>query len=159
MSDDTERSLAEEIRELKDIEEITRLKARYCRSVDLNDWAGYASLLMDDYYFDSDGGVYEGRDKVVAFVSSALEHATTVHHVHTPDITITGPRTASAIWPMDDYVTIPGEGSDFVLHGYGWYEEEYVRTPDGWRLQRCVERRQRVDTEGEYPPRTETESP
>ena len=39
----------------------------------MNDWAGYASLLMDDYYFDSDGGVYEGRDKVVAFVSSALD--------------------------------------------------------------------------------------
>ena len=72
MSDDTERSLAEEIRELKDIQEITRLKARYCRCVDLKDWAGYASLLMDDYYFDSDGGVYEGRDNVVAFVSSAL---------------------------------------------------------------------------------------
>ena len=115
MAHDATPALADQIRVLKDIQEIIQLKARYCRYVDQKDWAGYGSLLMDDYHFDSDGGVYDGRDNVVAFVSAALNQATTVHHVHAPDITITGSDTASAIWPMDDYVTIPADGSQFVL--------------------------------------------
>jgi hypothetical protein len=142
----------DEIQRLDDIHEITQLKASYCRFVDTKDWESWGNLLVDDYYFDSDGGIYEGRDNVVNFVRTALGEAMTVHHVHSPEITFTGPDTAHGIWPMYDYVRIPGEGgSEFVLHGYGWYEEDYVRTSDGWRLSRCVEKRQRVDTEGAVP--------
>lgn len=151
MPDDHEQSLSDQIQRLSDIHEITQLKARYCRYVDTKDWAAWGDLLVDDYYFDSDGGVYQGRDEVVAFVSAALGNAMTVHHVHTPEITITGPDTASAIWPMYDYVIIPGDGSEFVLHGYGYYDEDYVRTAEGWRIQRCTEKRLRVDTEGDVP--------
>jgi hypothetical protein len=151
MTDARDLSPADQLRRLLDIEAIKDLKARYCRFVDTKQWQAWGDLLVDDYHFDSDGGIYEGRDNVVAFVERALGNAVTVHHVHTPEIAFTGPDSATGIWPMYDYVIIPNGDSQFVLHGYGWYEEEYVRTADGWRLQRCRERRIRVDTEGEVP--------
>jgi uncharacterized protein (TIGR02246 family) len=142
--------MSEDVKRLLDIQEITQLKARYCRCVDTKDWAGYANCLTDDTKLAGDGGsVQHGREDVVGFVSSALEHATTVHHVHNPEIRITGRDTATAIWAMNDYVEIPlPEGGPFVLRGYGHYHEEYVRTPDGWRVKSSTVKRVRVDTEG-----------
>jgi len=133
-----------DLQQLTDIQAITQLKARYCRCVDTKDWAGYAACLTDDFRLVGDGGVHDGRDDVVAFVSTALERATTVHHVHNPEITVNG-NTATAIFPMNDYVELPG----FVLRGYGHYHEEYVRTSDGWRVKSSTVKRLRVDTEGD----------
>lgn len=141
----------DELQRLLDIHEITQLKARYCRFVDTKDWDAFGAQLVDDYYFDSDGGILEGRDAVVAMVKRALGTAMTIHQVHNPEITFTGPDDASAIWPMYDYVILAEDGDQFVLHGYGYYLEDYVRTRDGWRLQRCEERRLRVDTAGTVP--------
>jgi uncharacterized protein (TIGR02246 family) len=143
--------MTDDLKQLRDTQEIMQLKARYCRCVDTKDWAGYANCLTDDARLAGDGGsVQNGREDVVAFVSTALAHATTVHHVHTPEITFTGRDTATVIWPMNDYVEIPlPSGDPFVLRGYGHYHEEYVRTSDGWRVQSSTVKRLRVDTEGE----------
>lgn len=132
---------------LEDIEEIKQLKTRCCRFIDTKDWDGYGELLAEDFRLTSDGGVHEGREQVLAYVSTSLASATTVHQVHPPEITITGPDRASAIWPMNDYVEIPVDGSSFVLRGYGHYHEEYVRTEEGWRVKSSTLSRLRVDTE------------
>ncbi len=140
---------------LRDIEEIKQLKARSVRFVDTKEWSAWArDVLAADYRVESDGGVHEGREEVVAFVSAALENATTVHHCHTPEISVTGPDTASGIWAMNDYVSWPGDGAPVVLRGYGHYHEDYVRTDEGWRIRRTTGSRLRVDYEG-WPPGSE----
>ena len=149
MSDD--QWLEDEVRQLKDIIEISQLKASYCRFVDTKDWAGYRDLLTENFHFVSDGRVQDGREEVVSFVSKALASATTVHHVHSPEIGLTGPDKATAIWAMNDYVMLPGAGSPFVLRGYGHYHEEYVRIENGWRMKSSELTRLRVDTEGDVP--------
>jgi uncharacterized protein (TIGR02246 family) len=142
--------MQDEIAILTTVYEITQLKARYCRCVDTKDWAGYAACLTDDTVLDGEGAVHTGRDAVVDFVSQALAEAVTVHHVHNPEIVVTGPDTATGIWAMNDYVDIPlPDGGSFVLRGYGHYHEEYARTCDGWRLKSSTLRRLRVDTEGD----------
>jgi hypothetical protein len=77
-------------------------------------------------------------------IANLLDDAITVHHVHAPEITITGPDTATAIWAMDDLVTMfrPRERR---FHGYGHYHDEYVRTDQGWRISRTELTRLRVD--------------
>ena len=148
-----DQSLSDEIRRLTEISEIASLKARYCRCVDTKDWDGFAALVTEDFHLESDAGVQKGRDEIVSSLSKALSDATTVHHVHNPEITITGSNTATAIWPMNDYAIFPGEESDYRVRGYGHYHEEYVRTGDGWRIKRCALKRLRVDAEGELPAR------
>ena len=47
---------------------------------------------------------------------------------------------------MQDIVHI----GTFTLRGWGHYSEEYVRTPEGWKIKRSTLTRVHVDTEGEY---------
>ncbi|HEY6531005.1 MAG TPA: nuclear transport factor 2 family protein [Acidimicrobiales bacterium] len=148
-----DQTLEARIARIEDLEEIKLLKARYCRCVDTKDWAGYRALMVDDYSLESDGGLHEGADAVVEFVVAALGNATTVHQVHTPEIAFTDEDHATGTWAMEDMVIIPGDNGEFRLHGMGHYHEHYVRTPDGWRLQKTRESRLRVDTDGELPTR------
>ena len=138
--------LAAELHAFHDIEAIKQLKARYVRLVDAQDWAGWANeVLHEDFHFDSEAGVQEGRDEVVAMVRGALTGGSTVHHVYNPEITLTGPDTAEATWPMEDWVRLDVGGTPRAFHGCGHYREQYVRTNEGWRIRRSVLTRQRVD--------------
>lgn len=143
-------TLEDDVRRLADIQQIVQLKARCCRLIDTKDWDGYGALLVEDFQLTSDGGTRTSRAEVVASLVGSLATATTVHHVHMPEITVSG-DTATAIWAMNDYVMFPSEGSPFVIRGYGHYHEEYVRTGEGWRVKSSVLERLRVDTEGELP--------
>src|SRR5450759_257723 len=112
------------LQHLLDIEEIKQLKARYFRLMDTKDWAGFTALFTDDAVLDAAG---------------------TVHHGHMPEITITGPDSATGIWAMFDYLTFPGDGPPKGLQGYGHYHEEYRRVDGSWRIQHVVLTRLRVD--------------
>ena len=138
--------LADAIQRLLDIEAIKNLKAKGVRLVDAKQWDAWSGeVLSEDTVFYSDGEPLIGRDKVVAFVSRSLAEAVTVHRVHAPEINITGPDSASGVWPMDDYVTGTFGGTPMVIRGHGYYEEEYVRTAAGWRVSSSRLVRQRVD--------------
>jgi uncharacterized protein (TIGR02246 family) len=144
--------LSAEIQRLKDIEEIKQLKAFYCRCVDTKDWEGYATAVTDDVTLQTDGGLQQGRDTVIASLSQSLATATTVHQVHVAEITVDG-DIAHAIFPMQDYVHMTFGESTFTIRGFGRYHEDYQRTADGWRLRRSQLVRLHVDTEGELPSR------
>jgi len=145
MSDELEQ-LRAAVQQLQDIEAIKQLKARYCQLVDTKEWDRWAAeILTEDYRLEGDGGVHDGRDGVVAFVSSNLAEARTVHHCHTPVITITGPDTATGVWAMQDHVHMTLDGTALAFRGAGHYHEQYVRTPDGWRIRSTVATRLAVD--------------
>lgn len=112
---------------------ITTLKARYCRLLDTKDWDGFAALFTPDYVMDasaSGGPCIAGREAAIASVRGSIEAATTVHHVHAPEITIAG-DAAHGIWAMQDRLVWP-DGR--TLTGYGHYHEDYVRTAGGWTI-------------------------
>jgi hypothetical protein len=147
MTDDQVHSMLADVRRLADIEAIKDLKAKYFRYVDTQHWDGWRDeVFADDLRFESDGKVKEGSEAMVAFTEIRLRGGTSVHHGHTPEITITGPDTATGIWAMYDYVEMTTkDGTPMVLNGYGHYHERYVRTSAGWRIQGIVLTRLRVD--------------
>ena len=150
MSDE---AIAREFRALRDIEEIKQLKARHCRLVDTKDWAGWAeTCLTEDFHLDSGGGVQDGRDVVVASVSSSLDSGSTVHHVYMPEITLTSPDSATGVWPMEDWIRVTIGGNTVAFHGCGHYHEAYVRTDQGWRIKSSVQTRLRIDPIDPDPP-------
>ena len=140
------------LQRLVDIEEIKRLKARYFRAVDQKDWELYAQVFARDAHLEvPEGGVSEdGREAIVASISTVLEGVTTVHHGHMPEIEITGDGTARGTWAMFDYVEFPaGDGGARAgLKGYGHYHEDYVREDGEWRIKRSELSRLRIDPLG-----------
>jgi hypothetical protein len=132
--------------ELRDVLAIQQLKARYVRMVDAKDWDGFRGVFADDFRFESDDFVRDGGDAFVAWVSKTLPaDSSTVHHVFPGETTITGPDTAEAVWPMEDYVRRTVKGELVAFHGLGHYHETYVRTPGGWRIATSRLTRLRID--------------
>ena len=132
---------------------ICELKARYCRTLDTKDWAGYAAVFTEDVVLDTTaagGPRFEGRDAAVAGVRAAVERAATTHHVHNPEIAIDG-NTATAIWAMQDRNVWP-EGR--ALLGSGHYHERNVRTDGEWRIAESRLTRLHVDYVGDGSPPT-----
>jgi SnoaL-like domain len=137
------------LQRLLDIEEIKQLKARYFRHMDWKEWDDWGQVFAVDARLEVPEAdmVVDGRDNIVAAVSTALTGAITCHHGHMPEIEVTGADRARGTWAMFDYVDWPaGETNPrFGLHGYGHYIEEYVRADGAWRIARSHLRRLRVD--------------
>jgi hypothetical protein len=147
-----------QIDKLLAIEEIKQLKARYFRFVDTKDWTAFAGLFAADAVFDlSDdlpGCVLVGLAKISELPARSLEGATTVHHGHCSEITITSQNSASGIWAMEDRVRWAEESSSPIrsLHGFGHYLETYECIEGRWQIKTLKLRRLRVDLEHKSSP-------
>jgi len=130
---------AEELRailgELRDIEALKRLKARYCHLVDGGHWGELAELFTEnatcDYGFF---GSYEGRDQIVNTFFKGLVSAATsfnAHMVHNPIIDVRG-DTASGDWYLTAQTTIqPANQAVWVM---GIYHDKFKRVAGEWKL-------------------------
>jgi hypothetical protein len=128
-----------------DVEAIRGLKARYFRTIDTKDWAGFRQVLTDDVVIDttdSGGDLQTGADDFVTFLIEAIGPAVTVHHGYTPEIELTSDTTATGIWAMDDLLQWP-DGTE--LHGYGHYHEVYEKVDGAWRIKSTKLTRLRMD--------------
>jgi hypothetical protein len=119
---------------------ITEVKARYCRTLDTKDWAGYADVFTEDFELDTSAaggpGVIRGRDAALRMIRTSVELARTAHQVHSPEIALEG-DTAHVIWAMQDRVVWGERRPDpkALGHtGYGHYHERYVRKDGQWRI-------------------------
>lgn len=140
---------AEMLRRLLDVEEIKRLKARYFRTLDHQDWHGIASVFAREAVLEVPEAalVAKGREAIVAAVRTPLTGARTVHHGHMPEIELSGADSARGTWAMADFVEWPRavSGERVGIQGYGHYLEEYVREDGEWRIARTQLARLRVD--------------
>src|SRR5262249_9692290 len=132
--------------ELRDIEEIRQLKARYFRLLDTKRWGEWRKLFTDDCRYDLPGA-QQGADEFVAMVRARPVDALTVHHSHQSEIVSAGPGTARGVWGMSDWVehAAPVEGGVAPGHrgftGHGYYEEEYRKEDGAWKISRlCLSR-------------------
>jgi ketosteroid isomerase-like protein len=120
----------------EDLHAITTLKSSYCRFLDTKDFTAMCALMVDDVTVTYGGGAISltGRDAVEAYLRNAMGDPTilTSHLVSNPEIEVDG-DTASARWGLVDTVIVEQHG--LVIRGASIYEDRYVRTPEGWRIQ------------------------
>jgi hypothetical protein len=124
--------------ELIEIEAIKRVKYHYLRCLDQKLWDELGDVLTDDCVASYSGGKYhfEGRDAILDFLRRSMGADTfhSSHRVHQPEIDLTGADTARATWAMDDVVVMTDW--ELTVRGAAFYEDEYRRTGDRWRISR-----------------------
>jgi hypothetical protein len=126
-----------------ELESIRQLKARYCRFLDTKDVESWRAAFTTDVVVTLDMAVstagadpmtaapLEGVDNFVPMVMGGLEDVATMHHCHTPEISLSSPTTATGIWAMEDLLVF-GDGRE--LHGAGHYHETYEKQDGSWRI-------------------------
>lgn len=124
--------------ELTDIEQIQQLKARYFRLMDTKQWQQWGEVFTDDATVQATSLIitinWQGKSQIVSQNSSFLSLAKTVHHGHMPEITLTGPTTATGIWAMEDRLEFPL----VAYHGWGHYNETYQKVNGQWKIKSLV---------------------
>ncbi|MGH8920215.1 MAG: nuclear transport factor 2 family protein [Acidimicrobiales bacterium] len=122
--------------DLVEIEAIKQLKYRYIRAVDLRLWDVLEDCLTEDAVASYAGGKmsFEGRAAILGFMRDSLGDTDilTAHRVHQPEIALTGPKTATARWALDDTVIVRSAG--LTIRGAAYYEDEMVKTGSEWRI-------------------------
>lgn len=116
-----------------DIEAIRRLKARYVRSLDGQDWEALRAVFTDDAEIDvsDDGaGVVQGAATIASSIAAALEGASTAHQATTAEIDVSGDE-ARGVWAMTDVIVF-ADGTR--LEGSGHYHERYRRVGGEWLI-------------------------
>jgi hypothetical protein len=129
--------------------EIQQLVARYARAIDTcsNNGYDYADLFTPDGAFipsfdGQRGGAFQGRERLaeisgggsrgckdVPWIEQGVRHIYT-NHVITP--------TAEGASGVVDMLMIGLGGDPNKIEYDGYYEDTYVRTPEGWRFKQRV---------------------
>lgn len=138
---------------LEQIEKIKKLQASYCRFVDTKQWDKLSSLLAEDAHmvFKNPQGelIYEfkSREEMVTLTAQVLNHGTSVHQVHNPEIEILSDNEATAIWSLEDIIIIPeGVEAPFrTMHGYGHYYQRLEKIGDNWIIKSFTMERLKLD--------------
>ena len=130
----TMEDLERRIRVMEDIEEIKRLKARYCAYCDDSyDADGIAGLFTEDAVWDGGmRGKAEGREGIRDFFVRAPQRLPfAIHMVMNPIIDVDGDN-ATGTWYLFQACTF-AEG-DRAVWGSARYDEEYVRVNGDWKF-------------------------
>ena len=140
-------SLSSDVRDLLDRRDIDELHSRYLFGLDWRDADAVASTFAEDGVLDWLGGLVEGREAIreevknmKAFFGKFEEadkpsHPSRLRHFVTNKLMKIDGDTATtrAFWfeiDNDNRHRWPYVGA------YGHYEDDLVRTPDGWRFKR-----------------------
>lgn len=130
------------VRELRDIEEIKKLKARYIDACD-GGWGGRIAhdpetipeLFTRDCVWD--GGVYgnrQGREALRDYYRQNKEgdRSSVFHLLTSPVIEVSG-NGARGEWHLTILLKM-NDGSSMLI--CGTFDDEYHRTEEGWRIHR-----------------------
>jgi hypothetical protein len=143
-------SLEETVRELKDRVDILETMYAYCRHADNLDPASMVALFTDDCTADFSplvGGLFlNGKAELTDMLTAALTATVSgSHHISNVELTFETPDRVLFHGYMYSWQRFTGFPVTADCHRWGRYENRFVRTPQGWRLQRL-----RLVSAGEY---------
>lgn len=122
------------IRVLEDVEAIKKLKSRYWRCIDRKLWDELANCFVEDVAFEilQPAIKLRGRKEIVQFLAERLSSTITAHQGHNAEIEIASDTTARGMWTL--YDEMRNVQANTTLRGYGFYEDEYAKEKDGWKI-------------------------
>ena len=144
--DDSEvvrKQMAQRVRQLEDVAELTTLIAAYGHAADAGAADAVAELWSDDGVFEvQSGGRWVGRDEI-AEVYRGKEHRQLIEHgcghvMAPPQVEVDG--DSARAWNHSMLVRFDPESGRFEVRRLAANEWRFVRRPEGWRIVSRVNR-------------------
>jgi len=129
---------AQRVQIMWDRQEISDVMLRFGRGLDLHDWDLYASTLHDPFevdFFDLTGMPAATTTPAVwaRFASACLEPLQVVHRYTNFHIQLDGDAASGVFYHVSRHRKPNKHGQDHYTQ-YGWYENQFRRTGDGWKI-------------------------
>jgi hypothetical protein len=129
------------VEEISDRLELQQLLIGYSEAIDRRRFDDLDVIFTPDAYIDyrATGGIDGQYPQIKAWLADVLPTFFTVnaHMLGLPAIQIDGDSASARTFCFNPMV-LKGEKPSTMMVGL-WYEDEFVRTPDGWRMSRRVE--------------------
>lgn len=121
--------------EREDRQDISDLLMRYATGIDRRDWPLFRTVFTKDCELDyGEIGAWRGIDAVTEFMQQTHAMAGhTMHRLSNPVIAARGDRAMARTYI--DALIMAGDNQSGV-NAVGFYDDEIVRTADGWRIAR-----------------------
>jgi 3-phenylpropionate/cinnamic acid dioxygenase small subunit len=121
--------------ERDDRQDISDVLVRYATGIDRRDWPLFRTVFTDDCDLDyGEIGTWHGVDQVTEFMDTTHAMAGhTLHRLTNQAITLEGDKASARTYV--DAVIMFGDNISGV-NAWGFYDDEVVRTADGWRIAR-----------------------
>ncbi|WP_029113523.1 nuclear transport factor 2 family protein [Mycobacterium sp. URHB0044] len=119
----------------EDRQDIADVLLRYATGIDRRDWTLFRTAFTDDCELDyGEIGTWSGVEAVAKFMDDAHAMAGhTMHRLTNQAITVDGDQAEARTY-VDGLIMAPDNGSG--VNAIGFYDDELVRTTDGWRITR-----------------------
>src|SRR6266545_2693583 len=127
--------------EISDRLEIEQLLVRYCHAIDHRDWGAYRAVYTEDAVIDDIGaGLGNSVDDMVEFLSRTLQRVVLIQHaISTSLVDVDGDTAAAKSVCHCPVVLDRGNGQTQLFFQGVWYEDELLRTREGWKISKRAE--------------------
>jgi len=124
------------VNELLEIEKIKRLKGRYLRGLDTNDWDMFEATMSEDCSGRYSGGKlsFDSRRDIVEYMKENLggDKMLTMHQCHHPEIDFSDEENATGTWYLQDIVLALEFG--VRIYGSAVYKDSYRKIDGQWLI-------------------------
>jgi 3-phenylpropionate/cinnamic acid dioxygenase small subunit len=119
----------------EDRQDISDVLIRYATGIDRRDWPLFRTVFTADCELDyGEIGTWHGVDAVTAFMEQSHAMAGhTIHRMSNQVIGVDGDRAEARSY-VDGLILAPDNNSG--VNAVGFYDDDLVRTADGWRVAR-----------------------
>lgn len=118
-----------------DEHDIADVLLRYATGIDRRDWDLFRTCFTDDVLAEYEGlDPWHSAEEITTFMATShVDMGHTMHRLSNLAITVDG-NTATARTYVDALLMAPDGQTG--LNPRGYYDDDLIRTPDGWRIAR-----------------------
>jgi 3-phenylpropionate/cinnamic acid dioxygenase small subunit len=115
--------------------DVAEVLVRYATGIDRRDWTLFRSCFTDDCEADyGDIGVWHGGDEITAWMEKS--HAPCGHTMHRITNVVVVPREGGVAARSYVDAVVMGPGNKTGSEAVGYYDDDLVRTDEGWKIAR-----------------------